>query len=72
MGLNISQPILQDLFYVAAAMQNGNYLQRLGIGSIYDQVRVDRKELHSLVRQIFAPMPGAGIFCQKADPVPNH
>jgi hypothetical protein len=53
-------------------MQNGNNLQRLGIGPIYDQVGVDREELYWLVRQVSAPMSSARIFCQKADSIQNY
>lgn len=41
-------------------MENGDNLQGLRLGSVDDQVRVDRIELHWLVRQIPAPMTHAG------------
>jgi hypothetical protein len=68
-GENVSQTIFEDLFHVTAAMQNGNYLQRLGIVPIYDQVRVDREELHLLVRQVPAPMAGTRTMRQESDSV---
>ena len=35
-----SQATFEDLFHVTPAVENGNDLQRSGIGPIYDQVRV--------------------------------
>src|SRR5690242_5906012 len=56
---NVSQPNAKNLFHIPATMKNGNYLQRSGIGAIYDQIGVNREELYCLVRQILAPMSGA-------------
>ena len=39
--------------------------------SVNDQVRVNREELHRFIRQILAPVPGAGIRRQKGHLVPN-
>ena len=41
-------------------MENGDNLQGLRLGSIYDQVRIDWKKLHRLSRHILAPMATAG------------
>jgi hypothetical protein len=48
----------EDLFHVPAAMKNGSDLQRLRLGPIHDQIRVDGEKLHILVRQILAAVPG--------------
>ena len=41
-------------------MENGDNLQGARLGSVNNQIRVDRKKLHRLIRQILAPMAAAG------------
>jgi hypothetical protein len=41
-------------------MENGDNLQGARLGSVNNQVRVDRQKLHRLIRQILAPMAAAG------------
>ena len=52
-------------------MENGNDLQRPGVGPIYDEVRVNREEPHILVGQIVTPVPSAWDLCQEDDLLPN-
>jgi hypothetical protein len=55
--------IFEDLFHVPTAVDNRDYLQRLRVGSIDDQVGIDRKEFQRLIRQILAPMTGTRATC---------
>jgi hypothetical protein len=41
-------------------MENGDNLQGARLGSVNNQVRVDRQKLRRLIRQILAPMAAAG------------
>src|SRR5439155_14981043 len=56
-----SQTILEQLWHVATAMDNGNDLQRRYSRPVDNQVGVDWEELHPFIRQILAPMPGARV-----------
>lgn len=66
-----SQAILENLLHISAPVKNGNLLQWFRVGPINDEVRINRKELHELVGQILAPMPSAGVFCQKDNLIPD-
>jgi hypothetical protein len=47
-------------------MKNGSDLQRLRLGPIHDQIRVDGEKLHILVRQILPAVPGPRSSCKKS------
>jgi hypothetical protein len=42
-------------------MQDGNYLERVGVGTIDNQVGINREKLHVIVGQISSPVTSAGI-----------
>ena len=46
-------------------------LQGFRVGSINDQVGVDREEFNCLIRQVFAPVSGAGASRQENNFIPN-
>jgi hypothetical protein len=64
--------MIEYLPYISPALQDCNHLQRFGIRSIDDQIRINRKELNGFARQIFAPMASTGIFAQKYNPLAHH
>ena len=53
------QAILEKILHVAPAVENGDNLQGVRLRPVNDEVRVDRKKLHRLIRQILAPMAAA-------------
>ena len=53
-------------------MQNACDLERFGLGTIYDQVRVNREKFNIFVGQILAHMPSAGSLGEKPDPVTDN
>jgi len=52
-------------------MQDRDDLQRLGVGTIDDQIGVNREKSHCFASEVFPPMSSAGIFRKENDPVPN-
>jgi hypothetical protein len=52
---------------VAAAMEDGDNLLRACLGTVNNQVGIDRKELHWLIGLISAPMARAGSSGKKSD-----
>src|SRR5947208_5078988 len=66
-----SQTILEQLWHVATAMDNGNDLQRRCSRPVDNQVGVDWEGLHPFIRQILAPMPSARVCPKKSDPLAN-
>src|SRR5271169_5565097 len=66
-----SQAAFQDSFHIPTAVKNGNDLQGLCLGTIDNQVRVNRKESYILIRQVPAAVAGPRRLRQKRNPVTN-
>src|SRR5271169_4708187 len=59
----------ENPFYVSMAVKDRDNLQGLCLWPVDDEIRIDREELHWLVRQTLVPVPGAWCPCQETDPV---
>ncbi len=59
----------ENSLYVSMAVKDGDNLQRLCLWPVDDEVGIDRKELHRLVRQILAPVSRTRRSCQESNPV---
>ena len=57
----------EDRLHVPGRMKDANDLQRLRLPPIDNQVRKDRMEAVSLVGQVLAVMPDAGVQRQSVD-----
>src|ERR1700693_3348327 len=51
------------LLHVPPALQDGDYVQRLRVRPVEDEIRIDWQELHRFVREILAPVTNALTFC---------
>jgi hypothetical protein len=51
--------IFQNLLHIPATLEDGDHVQRLRVGPVDYEVRIDREELHWFVRKILAPVPDA-------------
>ena len=66
------ETIFQNLLHFAAALEDSDYVQRLRVGPVDDEIRIDWQELHRFVCEILAPVTDAWAFGQHNDLVANN
>jgi hypothetical protein len=49
----------QNLLHIAAALEDGDYMQRLRVGPVDNKIGIGWEELHCFVREILAPVTDA-------------